>query len=48
MDPIIGFLLIIAPIVLAVIMLMVLHKAADTTGVVVWLATVLIAAFFVR
>ena len=43
MDPTIGFLLIIAPIVLAVIMLMVLHKAADTTGVVVWLATVLIA-----
>lgn len=43
MDPLLGLLLIIAPIILAVIMLMVLHKAADTTGVVVWLATVVIA-----
>ncbi|MHA1909595.1 MAG: L-lactate permease, partial [Candidatus Thorarchaeota archaeon] len=43
MDPVIGFLLIIAPIIIAVLMLMVFHKAADTTGVVVWLATVLIA-----
>ncbi|MFW9849336.1 MAG: L-lactate permease [Candidatus Thorarchaeota archaeon] len=45
MDPLLGFLLIISPIVVAIIMLIVLHKAADTTGVVVWLLTVLIAVF---
>jgi len=43
MDAFIGFLLIIAPIILAVIMLIVLHRAADTTGVVVWLTTMIIA-----
>ncbi|MDF1539058.1 MAG: L-lactate permease [Candidatus Thorarchaeota archaeon] len=43
MDPLLGLLLIIAPIILALIMLIVLHKAADTTGVVVWFATVAIA-----
>ncbi|MFW9907131.1 MAG: L-lactate permease [Candidatus Thorarchaeota archaeon] len=45
MDPMLGFLLIIAPIILAVILLIALHKAADTTGVIVWLVTVLIAVF---
>ncbi len=43
MDALLGFLLIITPIVLAVIMLIVFHKAADTTGVVVWLTTMVIA-----
>ncbi|RDE12698.1 MAG: lactate permease [Candidatus Thorarchaeota archaeon] len=45
MDPVLGFALIIFPIVLALVMLVFLHKAADTTGVVVWLVTVLIAVF---
>ncbi|MHA1576341.1 MAG: L-lactate permease [Candidatus Thorarchaeota archaeon] len=39
MDPILGFILIILPIVLAGILLVVLHKAADVTGVIVWLVT---------
>lgn len=43
MDALLGFLLIIAPIVLAFILLVFLHKAADTTGVIVWLLTVIIA-----
>jgi lactate permease len=43
MEPLLGFLLIIMPIVIAVTMLIVLHRAADTTGVVVWLVTMLIA-----
>lgn len=45
MDAVLGLLLIIFPIVLALVMLVFLHKAADTTGVVVWLVTVLIAVF---
>ncbi|NHJ14536.1 MAG: L-lactate permease, partial [Candidatus Thorarchaeota archaeon] len=43
MDPLLGFLLVILPISLAFVMLLFLHKAADTTGVVVWLVTVAIA-----
>ncbi|TFG99993.1 L-lactate permease [Candidatus Thorarchaeota archaeon] len=43
MDPIIGFILIILPIVLAFVLLVYLRKAADVTGVIVWLATVIIA-----
>ena len=43
MDPLLGFVLIILPIIIAVVMLIVLHRAADTTGVVVWLVTMLIA-----
>ncbi|MCF2138200.1 MAG: L-lactate permease [Candidatus Thorarchaeota archaeon] len=43
MDPLIGLLLIITPIVLAFLMLIVLKKAADVTGVVVWLVTLVIA-----
>lgn len=42
-DPTLGFLLIILPILLAFVMLVFLHKAADTTGVVVWLLTLVIA-----
>jgi len=45
MDPIIGFILIILPIVLAFLLLVYLRKAADVTGVIVWLATILIAIF---
>lgn len=36
-------MLIIFPIVLAFVLLVFLHKAADTTGVIVWLVTVIIA-----
>ena len=43
MDPGIGFILIILPIALAFILLVFLHRAADTTGVLVWLLTVVIA-----
>ncbi|MHA2118420.1 MAG: L-lactate permease, partial [Candidatus Thorarchaeota archaeon] len=43
MDPLIGFVLIIIPIVLAFVMLLFLKKAADVTGVVVWFLTLLIA-----
>ncbi|MHA1807906.1 MAG: L-lactate permease [Candidatus Thorarchaeota archaeon] len=43
MDPLIGLLLIITPIVLAFLMLIFLKKAADVTGVVVWLVTLVIA-----
>lgn len=43
MDPIIGFILIILPIVLAFVLLVYLKKAADITGVIVWLVTVIIA-----
>ncbi|MHA1903969.1 MAG: L-lactate permease [Candidatus Thorarchaeota archaeon] len=43
MESILGLILIILPIILAFIMLVFLHRAADVTGVVVWLATVLIA-----
>lgn len=45
MDPVVGSLLIILPILLAFILLVFLHKAADTTGVIVWLLTVIIAIF---
>ena len=45
MDGVLAFLLIIAPILLAFIMLVFLKKAADVTGIVVWLVTVLIAIF---
>ncbi len=43
MDPIIGMILIILPIFLAFILLVYLHKAADVTGVIVWIVTVAIA-----
>ena len=43
MDYLIGFILIILPIVLAFVMLVYLRKAADITGVVVWLVTLVIA-----
>ncbi|MHA2069777.1 MAG: L-lactate permease, partial [Candidatus Thorarchaeota archaeon] len=43
MDPLIGFALIILPIVLAFVMLLFLKKAADVTGVVVWFITLIIA-----
>jgi lactate permease len=43
MDALLGFLLIVFPIVLAFVMLIFLHRAADTTGVVVWLVTVFVA-----
>ncbi|MHA1135026.1 MAG: L-lactate permease [Candidatus Thorarchaeota archaeon] len=45
MDPILGLILIILPIVLAFVLLVYLRKAADVTGVVVWLATMAIAIF---
>jgi len=43
MDAVLGFILIILPIILALVLLVFLKKAADTTGVVVWLTTVIIA-----
>ncbi|MGY5878972.1 MAG: L-lactate permease [Candidatus Thorarchaeota archaeon] len=43
MDPILGFILIILPIILAFVLLVYLRKAADITGVIVWLATIIIA-----
>jgi lactate permease len=43
MDPILGLLLIIFPIVLAFVLLIFLHKTADITGVIVWIVTVIIA-----
>jgi lactate permease len=42
-DSLLGFALIILPIVLALVMLLLLKKAADTTGVVVWITTIVIA-----
>ena len=45
MDPMIGIILIITPIVLAFVMLAVFKRAADTTGVVVWLLTLIFAIF---
>jgi lactate permease len=45
MDPLLGSLLIILPIILAFVLLVFLHRAADTTGVLVWFITVLIAVF---
>ncbi len=43
MDSLIGILLIIFPIVLAFLLLVKFKKAADITGVVVWLTTLIIA-----
>ncbi len=43
MDPIIGFFLIILPIILAFVLLVYLRKAADITGVIVWFVTIVIA-----
>jgi lactate permease len=43
MDAALGLILIILPIVLAFVMLVFLHKAADVTGVIVWLITIVIA-----
>jgi len=43
MEALVGLLLIVLPIALAFVMLVFLHRAADTTGVVVWLVTVVIA-----
>jgi lactate permease len=43
MEAILGLILIILPIILAFIMLVFLHRAADVTGVVVWLTTAIIA-----
>jgi lactate permease len=45
MEALLGLLLIVLPIALALVMLVFLHRAADTTGVVVWLLTVVIAVF---
>ncbi|TFH10431.1 MAG: L-lactate permease [Candidatus Thorarchaeota archaeon] len=45
MDYLIGFFLIILPIALAFILLLYLKKAADVTGVIVWITTVVIAIF---
>lgn len=45
MDPTIGFILIILPIVLAFVLLVYMKKAADVTGVIVWFVTLLIAIF---
>jgi len=44
-NPLLGFILIILPIALALVLLVYFKKAADTTGVVVWIVTVLIAIF---
>ncbi|RLI57540.1 MAG: L-lactate permease [Candidatus Thorarchaeota archaeon] len=43
MDALLGLILIIAPIVLAFVMLIWFKRAADVTGVVVWLVTLVIA-----
>ncbi|MBN2228513.1 MAG: L-lactate permease [Candidatus Thorarchaeota archaeon] len=43
MDALLGFLLIISPILLAFGLLVFMRKAADTTGVIVWLVTIIIA-----
>ncbi len=45
MDGVVAFFLIIAPILLAFVMLVFLKRAADVTGVVVWLVTLAIAIF---
>lgn len=45
MDPILGFILIILPIVLALVLLLHLRKSADVTGVIVWFVTIIIAIF---
>ncbi|MFX1560091.1 MAG: L-lactate permease [Promethearchaeota archaeon] len=43
MDAVLGFILIIFPIALALVLLVFLKKAADVTGVIVWLVTLIIA-----
>jgi lactate permease len=43
MDAIFGILLIVLPILLAFVLLVFLHKAADVTGVIVWFITLIIA-----
>ena len=43
MDTILGFILIILPIVLALVLLVFLRRAADVTGVIVWLVTLVLA-----
>ncbi|MHA1963393.1 MAG: L-lactate permease [Candidatus Thorarchaeota archaeon] len=43
MDAALGFILIILPIVLALVLLVYLKKAADVTGVIVWFLTLVIA-----
>jgi len=45
MDPLIGIILIVFPIILAFVLLVFLHKAADVTGVIVWLVTLAFAIF---
>ena len=43
MDMFLGLVLILLPIVLALVLLIFLHKAADITGVIVWFVTLVIA-----
>jgi lactate permease len=43
MDAVLGFLLIILPIILALVLLVFLKKAADLTGVIVWFVTLILA-----
>jgi lactate permease len=43
MDAALGFILIILPIVLALVLLVYLKKAADVTGVIVWFLTLVLA-----
>jgi lactate permease len=43
LDPLLGLVLILFPIFLAFVLLVIFRKAADVTGVIVWLATLLIA-----
>ena len=43
MDAALGFILIILPIILALVLLVFLKKAADVTGVIVWVVTLIIA-----
>lgn len=43
MDPLIGIFLIVLPIILAFVLLVFLHKAADVTGIIVWILTLIIA-----
>lgn len=45
MEPIIGLILIILPIILAFVLLLFLRKSADITGVIVWVTTLTIAIF---
>ena len=43
MDAALGLILIILPIILALVLLIFLKKAADVTGVIVWFVTLVIA-----